>query len=144
MIGKHGSNLLATLRKTYGENRHVTQIVKVLDKKNPDGSIESKKTIISGEPRDRYISTSLMESHNLTTRISLRRYTRDTNAHSKKYRNHQLSVALYMVWYNFIREHSSLGTTPAVAAKLATMPYTLEWVLDAIESVEWMKRNDAA
>jgi len=132
-----------TIVKAFGGEVDFAQIVKVIDSTDPDGKVESKKTIVSGEPRDKYISTSHMERHNLTTRMCLRRYTRDTNAHSKKYQNHYLSVAAYMVWYNFVRVHSSIGKTPAMAAKLASKPYTLEWMLNLIDALAATRKYEA-
>ena len=58
-----------------------------------------------GDPRHEDISTSYVERHNLTMRMSMRRFTRLTNAFSKKAQNHAYSVALYAVWFNFLRPH---------------------------------------
>jgi hypothetical protein len=69
------------------------------------------------------------ERFNLTTRISTRFYTRLTNGHSKKWANHVAMTALYIAWYNFVRPHSTLKTTPAVAAGIAREPWTLERLL---------------
>ena len=56
----------------------------------------------------------------------MRRYTRLTNAHSKKLENHRHATALHFVWYNFVRIHSTLGKTPAIAAGLETRAWSLE------------------
>jgi len=69
-------------------------------------------------PYSKHISTSFAERSNLTMRMSMRRFTRLTNAFSKKWENHCHSLALYFVWYNWMRKHKALGTTPAVAAGL--------------------------
>jgi hypothetical protein len=75
-----------------------------------------------------------VERHNLTTRMSVRRFTRLTNAFSKKIENHHHAVALYTVWYNWVRAHKTLkGDTPAMAAGLTDSPRTLEWIVDLIE-----------
>ncbi len=73
--------------------------------------------------------TSHVERHNLTIRMQVRRFTRLTNAFSKKWENHAAMFALFAAWYNFVRPHSTLKTTPAVAAGLATKPWTLERLL---------------
>ena len=80
--------------------------------------------------------TSHIERHNMTTRTFVRRFTRLTNAFSKKVRNHELALALYLVWYNFVRSHGSLGplTTPAVAAGLAEFPMKIGDILDLVDS----------
>ena len=58
-----------------------------------------------------------------------RRFTRLTNAHSKKWGNHEAALSLCFAWYNFCRKHQTLNTTPAVAAGVASEPWTLERLL---------------
>ena len=92
------------------------------------------KTPIVGNPDADSISTSFVEQHNLTTRMSLRRFTRLTNAFSKKIENHHHAVALYAVFYNFCRPHKTLkGDTPVMAAGLAEWPLGLDWIVGLIE-----------
>ena len=92
------------------------------------------KKPISGRPDLASVSTSIVERHNLTTRMSVRRFTRLTTAFSKKIENHQHAVALFTVWYNWCRPHKSLqGDTPAMAAGLADQPYELAWIVDLIK-----------
>ena len=82
------------------------------------------------------ISTSFVERVSLTTRMSMRRYTRKTNAHSKSLEHHRYALVFYFTyftWYNFCRRHSSIGTTPAVAAGLVEFPHDTGWILDLIE-----------
>ena len=78
------------------------------------------------------VSTSYVERHNLTMRMSLRRFTRLTNAFSKKLENHCHALALYFVWYNWCRVHKTLGVTPAQAAGLADRTYGMDWVVGLI------------
>ena len=87
----------------------------------------------SGNPDPAHISTSFVERQNLTLRMSSRRFTRLTNAFSKKLANHEHAVALHYFHYNFIRKHQTLKTTPAVAAGLASYPLA---VLDLMKMVE--------
>jgi len=81
---------------------------------------------INGNPDERKISTSFVERHNLQMRMSLRRFTRLTNAHSKKIQNHIHAIAMYMLYYNFARIHSSLRVTPAMAAGIADHAWSIE------------------
>ena len=94
----------------------------------------STKTPIVGKPNESYISTSHMERHNLTTRMSVRRYTRKTNAFSKKIDFHIHALSLHFVWYNFCRPHGSLGMTPAMAAGIAKYEYSIDWLIDLTDA----------
>ncbi len=75
-----------------------------------------EKTVIVGAPSDFLISTSYIERQNLTMRMHVRRLTRLTNAFSKKLDNFKAAVALHFAYYNFVKVHSSLRTTPAMEA----------------------------
>ncbi len=81
-------------------------------------------------------TTSHVERHNLTLRMGMRRYTRKTNAFSKKLEPHKRSVALFMFYYNFIRIHKSLRMTPAMAAGLTNTLHDLEWLAEQIEAAQ--------
>jgi IS1 family transposase len=76
------------------------------------------KTPIEGNPDEKHISTSYVERQNLTMRMSMRRFTRLTNAFSKKLESHIYALSLYFVFYNWMRIHKSLKVTPAMAAGL--------------------------
>jgi hypothetical protein len=89
------------------------------------------KNVNCGEVHEAEIGTSRMERFNLTTRMSVRRFTRLPSAHSKKQRNHDLMLGLYFAWYNWCRKHSSIKSTPAVEAGLAAEPWTLKRLLTA-------------
>ncbi|MBV8105092.1 MAG: IS1 family transposase [Hyphomicrobiales bacterium] len=83
------------------------------------------KTAITGRPDMDHVSTSYSERANLTMRMHNRRFTRLTNAFSKKFENHAHMVAIYAVWYNWIRIHKTLRVTPAMAAGLSQV--VMDW-----------------
>jgi transposase-like protein/IS1 family transposase len=88
-------------------------------------------TEVHGMPDPRKISTSFVERWNLGLRMHLRRFTRLTNAHSKKLENHKAAIALYMAWYNFCRVHASLRVTPAMEAGLTNHVLSIAELLGA-------------
>lgn len=96
----------------------------------------ARKTAVTGEPDPSYVSTTFSERLNLTVRMSDRRYTRKTNAHSKKLRNHRASVALHVMFYNFVRVHMTLRVTPAMEAGIATHVWSMEDVVAMLEAKE--------
>ena len=108
----------AQLVKIYGKDENGMAIV-----------IGAKKKRRFGNPDMDKVSTSLVERQNLTMRMSMRRFTRLTNGHSKKIENHCHAVALHFMYYNFCRKHQSIKTTPAVAAGVAEKPWTVEDLL---------------
>lgn len=118
----------ATLVKLYGPspNGRTTRY-------SPAQCNGTKKKIRTGDPDQKHISTSYVERQNLNIRMGLRRFTRLTNAFSKKYDNHCCALALYFVYYNFIRKHATLKTTPAVAAGLVDEVYTMEFIVSLVE-----------
>jgi IS1 family transposase len=91
---------------------------------------------ISGDPDPAQISTSFVERQNLTMRMSMRRFTRLTNAFSKKVENLAAAVSLHFAYYNFVRVHQSLGTTPAVAAGVSDHVWTLPELIGLLEAAE--------
>jgi len=87
---------------------------------SPSECVGTRTEKITGNPDPRHVSTSYAERANLTMRMSMRRFTRLTNAFSKKLDNHAHKVALYALWYNFVRIHKMLRTSPAMAAGIET------------------------
>ena len=75
---------------------------------SPAECIGARKTRIEGNLDPNHVSTSYAERHNLTMRMQMRRFTRLTNAFNKKIESHEYMVALYTVWYNWVRIHKSL------------------------------------
>lgn len=91
---------------------------------SPAECIGARKECIEGSPDPKHISTSYAERQNLTMRMQMRRFTRLTNAFSKKFENHMHMVALYTVWYNFVKQHKSLkGLSPAMGAGVKLRHY---------------------
>lgn len=93
-----------------------------------------KKTKIEGKPDEKHICTSYVERSNLTMRMANRRFTRLTNAFSKKFENHAHMVAIYAVWYNFLRIHKTLRVTPAMAAGICDTVMTWEQIVEAMDA----------
>lgn len=98
-----------------------------------------KKVRIEGNPDIRKVSTSYVEVHNKTMRMHMRRFTRLTNGHSKKVANHAHMVALYTLFYNFIRTHGKLRMSPAMAAGIASTFLSFEDVLARIDAKQVAK-----
>ena len=101
---------------------------------SPAECIGARKERIEGNPDIVHVSTSHVERSNLSMRMHNRRFTRLTNAHSKKLANHVHMIALYTVFYNFIRSHKSLKMTPAMAAGIAPSFLGFEDVLTRIDA----------
>ena len=94
------------------------------------------KATVRGNPDPDHISTSYVERQNLTMRMSMRRFTRLTNAFSKKVENLTAAVSLHFFHYNFCRVHKTLKTTPAVAAGVADHVWTLDELIGLLEEAE--------
>jgi IS1 family transposase len=103
---------------------------------SPPKCIGAIKNPIMGNPDPDLINTSFAERKNLTMRMSMRRFTRLTNAFSKKFENHCHALALYFVFYNFCRVHKTLGATPAMAAGLVDKVLKMTDVVALIDARE--------
>jgi IS1 family transposase len=99
---------------------------------SPAVCIGCKAEDISGSPDPKHVSTSYVERQNLTMRMSMRRFTRLTNAFSKKLENHAAAVALYFMYYNFGRVHQTLRVTPAMEAGVAAHVWSIEEIVGLI------------
>jgi IS1 family transposase len=118
----------AQLVKLYGESPEAQK------RYSPAECIGCRKQPVSGGPDPKHISTSYVERQNLTMRMQMRRFTRLTNAFSKKVENHIHMVALYTVWYNFVRIHKTLRMSPAMAAGLSPTLWSMENVAALIDA----------
>lgn len=103
---------------------------------SPAECIGARKERIEGNPDPKHISTSYVERQNLTMRMQMRRFTRLTNAFSKKVENHALSVALHYMHYNFCRIHKSLRVTPAMAAGVTDRLWSVADIVAVLEAWE--------
>lgn len=100
---------------------------------SPAECIGTKRQVISGEPDPKHVSTSYVERQNLTMRMRMRRFTRLTNAFSKKLANLEYAVALHYMHYNFVRRHMSLRISPAMAAGVTKKLWSIEDVIALID-----------
>lgn len=94
----------------------------------------TKKENVMGNPKREDISTSYVERQNLTMRMNMRRFTRLTNAFSKKIENHAHAIALHFMYYNFVRIHKTLRVTPAMELGLTKKLWSLEDLAGLIEN----------
>ena len=90
------------------------------------------KEIIKGDPDPAHVSTSHVERQNLTMRMKMRRFTRLTNAFSKKLENHEHAVALHFMHYNFVRIHQTLRSTPAMKAGVTDHVWSIEEMVELL------------
>ncbi len=129
---------LGAMEETFGADVDYAQLVKLYRAENPGPGRyspprvqETISTPIEGHPDPRHISTSYVERQNLTMRMQMRRFTRLTNAFSKKLANLKAALALHFAWYNFVRVHKTLRVTPAMAAGLTDRVWGLADLLPA-------------
>jgi IS1 family transposase len=130
--GAFGADIdYAMLNKIYGASPESAK-----GRYSPADCIGAEKRRITGNPSRKHISTSYSERNNLTMRMHMRRFTRLTNGFSKKVENHAHAVALHMVYYNFVRTHSTLRVTPAMAAGLSDRLWEVSDIVALIEAEE--------
>jgi IS1 family transposase len=106
---------------------------------SPPQCIGCETNVVSGDPDPDHISTSYIERSNLTLRMANRRFTRLTNAFSKRVANHRHMIALYTVWYNFVKMHRTLRMTPAMAADVCDQLWSIENIVALAD--EWEARQ---
>jgi hypothetical protein len=122
----------AQLIKLYGASPESSK-----GKYSPAECIGARKVERTGNPDKDHISTSFAERQNLNMRMHMRRFTRLTNAFSKKVENHALSVALFTTYYNFVRIHKTLRVTPAMAAGVTDRLWEIGDIVDVLERWEF-------
>lgn len=115
----------AMLVKLYGNEGGLTSEVRY----SPAQCTGTEKIAVAGNPDPESISTSYVERQNLTVRMSMRLFTRLTNAFSKKTENHCHALALYFMFYNFCRIHKTLRVTPAMEAGISDHVWDLEEIV---------------
>jgi hypothetical protein len=93
---------------------------------SPARCIGCDMKVVSGNRDPKHVSTSFVERQNLSMRMSIRRFTRLTNAFSKKIENHAAAVAIWFMYYNFCRVHQTLRVTPAMEAEISNHVWTIE------------------
>jgi len=116
----------AMLIKIYGETSEGQK------RYSPAECLGCEKRDVIGQPNPQHISTSYVERQNLTMRMSMRRFTRLTNAFSKKVENHAAAIALHYMHYNFVRIHQSLRVTPAMAAGVTNRLWSVQDLVDLL------------
>ncbi len=121
----------AILHKVYGASPESAK-----GKYSPAECIGTQKHRIEGDPDPVHVSTSYVERQNLTIRMHMRRFTRLTNGFSKKVENHAYAVALHMMYYNFVRLHSKLRMSPAMAAGISDRLWEIGDIVALVENEE--------
>jgi hypothetical protein len=121
----------AQLVKIYGESPDSFK-----GRYSPAECIGAEKRRIEGSPDPKHISTSFAERMNLSMRMHMRRFTRLTNAFSKKVENHVHSLALFTTYYNFVRVHKTLRMSPAMAAGVSDRLWDIGDIVKLVEATE--------
>lgn len=130
---------LEAVEEAFGADIDYAMLIKIYGDTNGQGRYSpgeckgAVKRRVEGKPAPEHVSTSYAERANLTLRMGSRRFTRLTNAFSKKVENHAHSVAIHTMHYNFVRIHQTLRVTPAMAAGVTT---TLWEVADMVKVLE--------
>jgi IS1 family transposase len=131
---------LTAVDRVFGEEIDYALLVKMYGadaegekRYSPAQCIGTRTATVVGDPDPQHISTSYVERSNLSIRMGTRRFTRLTNAFSKKVENHAAAVALFFMYYNFGRKHQALGTTPAVKAGIADHIWSIEEIVGLLD-----------
>lgn len=128
---------LDAVEDAFGADIDYAQLIKIYGNAPEQGEVRYSPAVcmgariakISGKPDFAHVSTSYVERQNLTMRMGMRRFTRLTNAFSKKVENHEVAIALHYMYYNFARIHQTLRVTPAMEAGIADHVWTLQEIV---------------
>jgi len=132
--GEFGADIdYAMLVKLYGSSSEGGK------RYSPAECIGAHKEVVEGKPDPKHISTSFAERSNLNMRMHARRFTRLTNAFSKKAENHAHAVALFALYHNFVRIHKTPRTTPAMAAGVSSRLWEIGDIVEVLEAWEQTK-----
>jgi hypothetical protein len=142
---------LNAVENTFGAEIGYAMLVKIYgetgesEKRNSLAEcIGCERKEISGKPDPKHVSTSYVERQNLTMRMHMRRFTRLTNAFSKKLENHIAAISLHFRYYNFVRIHQALRVTPAMAAGVTDKPWQVSDIVALLDSARPEKREGRA
>jgi IS1 family transposase len=144
---------LAGVAGSFGDDVDYAQLVKIYGKSgsetgvrrySPPECLGAVKTPVYGEPDPEHVSTSFAERSNLSMRMGMRRFTRLTNAFSKKVENHAYAVAIYFMHYNFVRIHQTLKVSPAMAAGVTDKLWEMSDMVKVLEDWEAAQKSSAA
>lgn len=135
---------LQAVGEAFGDGIDYAMLVKIfgavpdrdIGRYSPAECVGIQKKAIEGLPDFDHISTSHVERHNLTMRMQMRRFTRLTNAFSKKLENHYHALSLYFTFYNFVRTHKAHRLSPAMAAGLTDRLWSMEDIVRLIDEAE--------
>lgn len=127
--GAFGNDVdFAMLVKLYGSDRGEGEV-----RYSPPDFVSCRSIPLVGNPNPHHVSTSFAERQNLTMRMNMRRFTRLTNAFSKKVDNHKWAVALHFIYYNFCRIHQTLRVTPAMESGMSDHVWSIAEIVDLLD-----------
>jgi IS1 family transposase len=128
---------LTAVEESFGADVDYAQLQKIYGSSlenetrySPATCIGCEMKVVSGDPDPKHVSTSYVERQNLTMRMSMRRFTRLTNAFSKKLENHAYAVALHFMYCNYVRIHQTLRVTPAMESGLSNHAWTIQELVE--------------
>ena len=135
---------LEAVEGAFGADIDYAQLVKIYGaspdsdkgRYSPAECTGARKVRIEGDPDPKHVSTSYVERSNLTMRMHMRRFTRLTNAFSKKVENHAHSMALFTTYYNFVRIHKTLRVTPPMAEGVSDRLWEVADIVALVEAAE--------